>query len=160
MHFVGHLARLVPVFALALASVAGQAQAPMYGNNISLDSARKVSAAAEAAARANNWNMVIAVVDAGGHLVMLQRLDGTQYGSVEVATRKAQSAVAYRRPTKAFEDALKGGNPQVASLSGVMPSEGGLPIVVDGKIVGGIGVSGGSGVQDGQVAKAGMEALK
>lgn len=104
--------------------------------------------------------MVIAVVDTGGHLVYLQRLDGTQYASVAVATQKAQSAVAYRRPTKVFEDAVKGGNPQLASLPGAMPVDGGLPIVVGGQIVGAIGVSGGTSAQDGQVAAAGLGSMK
>lgn len=121
---------------------------------------RKVAAAAEAEARKNSWNMVIAVVDMGGHLVYLQRLDGTQYASVAVATQKAQSAVAYRRPTKVFEDAVKGGNPELASLPGAMPVDGGLPIVVGGQIVGAIGVSGGTSAQDGQVAAAGLGSMK
>ncbi|MCX7150155.1 MAG: heme-binding protein [Rhodocyclales bacterium] len=161
MHFERLIAQTFLIFAAVLVSFAAQAQAPMYGMNLNLDTARKVSAAAEAEARKNNWNVVIAVVDAGGALVMLQRIDGTQYGSVAVATQKAQSAVAYRRPTKVFEDAVKvGGNPQLAFLPGAMPVEGGLPILMDGKIVGAIGVSGVTSAQDGMVAKAGMESVK
>jgi len=161
MHIAKHAAQTLLAFAATLFSFAAQAQAPMYGANISLDTARKVSAAAEVEARKNNWNVVIVVVDTGGHTVSLQRLDGTQYASVAVATQKAQSSVAYRRPSKVFEDAVKvGGNPQLAFLPGAMPVEGGLPLVMDGKIVGAIGVSGVTSAQDGQVAKAGMESVK
>lgn len=161
MHFERLLAKTFLTFTAVLVSFAAQAQAPMYGMNLNLDTARKVSAAAEAEARKNSWNVVIAVVDTGGALVMLQRIDGTQYGSVAVATQKAQSAVAYRRPTKVFEDAVKvGGNPQLAFLPGAMPVEGGLPILMDGKIVGAIGVSGVTSAQDGMIAKAGMESVK
>jgi uncharacterized protein GlcG (DUF336 family) len=161
MHFAKHVVRVVPVMASALFSFSSLAQAPLYGNNINLETARKVSAAAEAEARKNNWNVVISIVDAGGALVSLQRIDGTQYASVAVATQKAQSAVAYRRPTKVFEDAVKvGGNPQLAFLPGAMPVEGGLPIIMDGKIVGAIGVSGVTSAQDGVIAKVGMESVK
>jgi uncharacterized protein GlcG (DUF336 family) len=152
--------RLLAGAALATLAFSASAQMPPYGAAISLDNARKVAAGAEAEARKNNWNVVIAVVDNGGHLVFLQRIDGTQYGSVAVATQKAQSSVAYRRPTKVFEDAVKGGNPQLASLPGAMPVDGGLPIVVDGRIVGGIGVSGVTAAQDGQIAAAGVAAMK
>lgn len=137
-----------------------QAQVPTYGLSINLDGARKVVAAAEVEARKNNWNMVIAVVDTGGYTVLLQRMDGSNNSSVAVATQKAQTAVAYRRATKVFEDAIKGGNPQLASLPGVMPVDGGLILVADGRIVGGIGVSGATSAQDGQVAKAGAEVVK
>lgn len=161
MHFAKHVVRAVPVMAGVLFSFAAMAQAPLYGSNINLETARKVSAAAEAEARKNNWNVVISIVDTGGSLVSLQRIDGTQYASVAVATQKAQSAVAYRRPTKVFEDAVKtGGNPQLAFLPGSMPVEGGLPLIMDGKIVGAIGVSGVTSAQDGVIAKAGMESVK
>lgn len=150
------------MFALAvtLCPWVAEAQIPLYGSNITLESARKVVAAAEAEARKNSWNVVIAVVDTGGYTVLLQRLDGSNNSSVAVATQKAQTAVAYRRSTKVFEDGIKGGNPQLASLPGVMPIEGGLTLVADGKIIGGIGVSGGTSAQDGQVAKAGAEVFK
>ena len=154
------LARLITTAALAVLPLVALAQMPPYGTAINLDTARKAAAAAEAEARKNSWNVVIAVVDTGGHLVYLQRIDGTQYASVAVATQKAQSSVAYRRPTKVFEDAVKGGNPQLASLPGAMPVDGGLPIVVDGRIIGGIGVSGVTSAQDGQIAAAGVAALK
>lgn len=161
MHCERMIAKALLTLGAALVAFAAQAQAPMYGNNISLETARKVSAAAEAEARKNNWNVVIAVVDTGGHLVSLQRIDGTQYASVTVATQKAQSSVAYRRASKVFEDAVKvGGNPQLAFLPGAMPVEGGLPLIMDGKIVGAIGVSGVTSAQDGVIAKAGAESVK
>lgn len=148
----------------AVFAVTSQAQAPAgpppYGAPISLETAKKIAAAANAEARKNNWGMVVAITDGGGHLVYLERMDGTQYASVDIATRKAQSAAAYRRPSKVFEDAVAGGRNAVLGLTGAMPIEGGLPIVVDGKIVGAIGASGGTAPQDGVVAAAGLGALK
>ena len=135
---------------------------PPYGAPISLEQAKKVMAGAEAEAKKNNWNVVIAVLDSGGNLVMLQRMDGAQFGSVEVAKEKAYSAVAFRRPTKAFEDALgQGGvNLRILKLPGASPLEGGLPIVVDGKLIGGVGVSGVLATQDAQIGRAGIENMK
>ncbi len=132
---------------------------PPYGPSLNLDTARKVVAAAEAEARKNNWNVVISIVDTGGHVVLVQRLDGTQYGSVDIAIKKAQTATAYRRPTKVFEDRIKAGDAQLTLLPGVMPLEGGVPIVVNGQLVGGIGVSGVTAAQDGQIAKAGADVV-
>ena len=103
--------------------------------------------------------MCIAVVDDGGHLVLFQRLDGTQIGSVEVAISKARSAVSFRRPTKVFEDRVAGGSNTLLGVPGVLPIEGGVPLIVSGQIVGAIGASGGSPAQDGQVALAGASAL-
>jgi glc operon protein GlcG len=133
-----------------------------YGVPISLDQAKKVMAGAEAEAKKNNWNMVIAVLDSGGHLVMLERMDGTQLGSIDAAKDKAYSAVLYRRPTKVFQDLVGQGGPnlRLLRLAGASPLEGGIPIVVDGKIVGAIGVSGAASEQDAQVAKAGADTLK
>ena len=115
----------------AVFAVASQAQAPAgpppYGAPISLDAAKKIAAGATAEARKNNWGMVVAITDGGGHLVYLERMDGTQYASVDIATRKAQSAAAYRRPSKVFEDAVAGGRNAVLGLTGAMPIEGGLP---------------------------------
>lgn len=127
---------------------------------LSLELAKKIAARAEAEAKKNNWTMVIAVVDDGGNLVYLERMDGTQIGSVEVAIAKAQSANNYKRPTKAFEDALVGGRMAVLKLPGAMPLEGGIPIMIEGKIVGAIGVSGGMSSQDGEVAKAGIDGME
>ena len=145
----------------AVAAVDAQGPPPPYGSSITLDQAKKVLAGAEAEAKKNNWNVVISVVDPGGQLVTMSRLDNTQFGSIEVAREKAYSAVAFRRPTKAFQDAVgQGGeNLRILRLSGASPLEGGIPIVVDGKIVGGIGVSGVTSAQDAQIARAGIEAL-
>jgi uncharacterized protein GlcG (DUF336 family) len=126
---------------------------------LTLDGARKVAAAAEAEAKKNNWNVVIVVVDDGGNLIYLQRLDGTQTGSIQVAIEKARTAQAFKRPTKVFEDAIAGGRTALIALHGALPIEGGLPILVGGQLVGAIGVSGVKSTEDGQVAKAGAESL-
>jgi glc operon protein GlcG len=153
------------VLSVALTSVSAEAQAPpppAYGPAITLEQAKKVLAAAEAEAKKNNWPVVISVVDPGGQLVALSRLDNTQFGSIEVARDKAYSAVAFRRPTKVFQDliAKSGDNVRLLGLRGASVLEGGIPIVVDGKIIGAVGVSGATGVQDSQVAQAGVEAMK
>ena len=138
------------------------AQAPIpYGEPISLAQAKKVIAAAEAEATKNNWPVVIAVVDCSGFMVALQRLDNTQLGSIEVATQKARTAALFRRPTKVFEDGLAAGgsNIRVLKLPDALPIEGGLPIIVNGKIIGAIGVSGVKSTEDAQVATAGIEVL-
>lgn len=151
--------------ALALAALPARAQTPTpppYGAPIALEQARKVVAAAEAEARRNGWNVVIAVVDGAGHLVLLERLDNTQVGSVEVARGKAWTSAAFRRPTKAFEDMVAAGGAglKVLTLQGVVAAEGGVPIVLDGKLIGAIGVSGMTSQQDGQIAAAGAAVLK
>jgi uncharacterized protein GlcG (DUF336 family) len=150
------------VFTAATAGAQAPPPPPAYGPGITLDQAKKAMAGAEAEAKKNNWPVVITILDSGGNLVMSQRLDGAQFGSVEVAREKAYSAVAFRRPTKAFEDAVAqgGSNLRILRLTGAMPLDGGWPIVVDGKIVGGIGVSGVTGAQDAQIGKAGVDALK
>ena len=150
------------VFTAATAGAQAPPPPPAYGPGITLDQAKKAMAGTEAEAKKNNWPVVITILDSGGNLVMSQRLDGAQFGSVEVAREKAYSAVAFRRPTKAFEDAVAqgGSNLRILRLTGAMPLDGGWPIVVDGKIVGGIGVSGVTGAQDAQIGKAGVDALK
>jgi glc operon protein GlcG len=160
---------LVVVTMLLFASVPVGAQQPVappppqipYGAPISLEQAKKVLAGAEAEAMKNKWSMVIAVLDSGGNLVMLERMDGTQLGSIEAAKDKAYSAVLYRRPTKVFQDLVGQGGPnlRLLRLSGASPLEGGIPILVDGKIVGAVGVSGAASEQDAQVAQAGAAAL-
>src|SRR5438067_10602431 len=133
-----------------------------YGSPISLDAAKKVMAAAEAEATKNNWPMAIVILDSTGHPVMLHRLDNTQYGSIRVAEDKAQTALDFRRPSKVFEDLVAQGGigMRTLGLRGATPLEGGVPIIVDEKIIGAIGVSGAAGTQDGQVAKAGAAAAK
>ncbi len=133
-----------------------------YGAPISLPEAKRVLAAAQAEAVKNKWAMAISIVDAGGHLVAFERMDTTQHGSIEVSQQKAQTAVAFRRPSKAFQDNVAAGGEGLRTLRlpGALPIEGGVPLVVGGKIVGAIGVSGGTAVQDGQVAAAGLLALR
>ena len=135
---------------------------PPYGSPITLDQAKKVMAGAEAEAKKNSWNVVMVVLDSGGNLVMLQRMDGAQFGSIEVAKDKAYSAVAFRRPTKAFDDAHAqgGANLRILKLSGAAPVEGGIPIVIDGKLIGAVGVSGVTSAQDAQIGRAGIDNLK
>jgi len=153
---------VMTVLLLAVASAGAQQAPPPYGAPITLEQAKRVMAGAEAEAKKNNWNVAIVIHDSGGNLVMLQRLDGTQFGSIDVAKDKAYSAVAFRRPTKAFQDAIEqgGANLRLLKLSGASPLEGGIPIVVDGKLIGSIGVSGVTSQQDAQIAKAGADSLK
>jgi glc operon protein GlcG len=154
-------------FSLTASLHQAAAQAPAappivpYGAPIALETALKVLAAAKTEADANNWPVAIAVVDTGGHLVAFHRLDNTQIGSVTVAIEKAKTSALFRRPTKAFQDVLAQGGDglRILKLPGATPLEGGLPIVVDGKIVGGIGVSGVQSSQDAQIAAAGLTAL-
>ena len=163
------LLSLVLVTVLLFVAVPVGAQQPvappppqiLYGAPISFEQAKKVMAGAEVEATKNKWNMVIAILDTGGHLVMLHRLDGTQLGSIEAAKDKAYSAVLYRRPTKVFQDLVGQGGPnlRLLRLAGASPLEGGIPLVVDGKIIGAVGVSGAASEQDAQVAKAGADAL-
>jgi len=150
------------VLALMLAATALYARAQGYGPPITLEQARKVMAAAEAEARKSNLNLSIAIVDTGGHMVLMQRMDGAFFASAQVARDKAWSAAAYRRPGKALQDRLATGGAEIRilRLQGASPIEGGDPILADGKVVGAIGVSGGSGEQDGVVARAGVAALK
>jgi uncharacterized protein GlcG (DUF336 family) len=156
---------LLIIFSLcALNSLAQQTKpnSPMnYGEPINLETAKKIAAAGEAFAVKNQWTVVIAIVDTGGNLVLLQRMDNTQIGSVDVALGKARTANNFKRPTKAFEDAIAGGasGARVLSIDGVYAIEGGEPIISNGKIIGGIGVSGMSSTQDEEVVKAGLAAL-
>ena len=132
-----------------------------YGAPISLERAKRVAAPALAEARRNNWSMAVAIVDGAGELVYFERVDGTQAASTTVAIEKARCAARFKRATKAFEDALAAGGEglRILGLHGAVPIEGGLPLVIDGKVVGAIGVSGGTSQQDGQCAKAGASDL-
>lgn len=133
---------------------------PAYGDNINLNQAREVAAAAIAEAKRQQFRMAVAIVDTGGHLVYFERLDDTQIASVDVAIAKAKAANNFRRSTKMFEDVVNGGRTSVLGLPGAVPIEGGLPILVGGKIIGAIGVSGASSQEDGVVADAGVRVLK
>ncbi|PYN55699.1 MAG: hypothetical protein DMD92_16770 [Candidatus Rokuibacteriota bacterium] len=151
--------RLLATLLITLALAATASAQLTDKKALTLVAAKKMAAAAEAEAVKNNWRMVIAVVDDGGYLIYLQRTDETQAGSVDVAIQKAKSAAMFRRPTKVFEDAVAGGRNALLGLTGAVPIEGGVPIMLDGKLLGAVGVSGGSAAQDGQVAKAGVDAL-
>ena len=155
------LLKLIPAAVLAVASFGAAAQSPPpYGAPINIEQAKKAMVAAEAEARKNSWQVVISIVDTGGHLVMLQRLDA-QNASVDIATGKARTAVNFRRPTRVMEESLAAGGSALRLLAvrDATPLQGGLPIVVDGKIIGGIGVSGVTAPQDEVVAKAGADTL-
>ena len=156
------LAAVATIAALTGIPAAAQQAVPPYGAPISLEQAKKVIAAAEAEAQKNNWPVAITVVDSGGFLVAMQRLDNTQLGSIAVAEDKARTSVLFRRPSKAFEDAVGGGGIGLRTLGlrGATPYEGGVPIFVDGKLIGAIGVSGVTPPQDGQIANAGANGLK
>ena len=158
-----HVTFCISTIALAFMASVALAQAPMsYGATITLESAKKAAAPAVAEATRNNWAMAVAIVDTAGNLVYFEKMDGTQTGSVAVAIEKARSAALFKRPTKAFQDTLAAGGEglRILKISGAVPVEGGVPLVVDGKIIGAVGVSGGTSQQDGQCAAAGAAGLK
>lgn len=151
------------LFGGLLMGAPARAQMPNpYGASVSLADAKAAVAPAVAEARKNSWNMAIAIVDTAGNLVYFEKMDGTQLGSVNVAIEKARSAALFKRPTKVFQDGVAAGGEglRLLALSGAMPVEGGVPLVQGGRIVGAIGVSGGTSAQDGQCAAAGAGALK
>lgn len=126
---------------------------------LTLDDVKRIAAAAENEALQNQWPVVIAIVDDGGHLLYLQRLDNTQFGSVTVAIEKARAAIAFRRPTKVLEENITEGRLHYLQLPGALPVEGGLPVIIDDQFVGAVGVSGVRSFQDAQIAQAGIAAL-
>jgi len=126
---------------------------------LALEDARRMTLAAQRTAAENNWNVVVAIVDDGGHLISLQRMDGTQKGSVRVAEQKARTAILYKRPSKAFEDMVLQGRPVMMTMPDVICLEGGVPLIRDGVYVGAIGISGVKSSEDGIVAAAGAAAL-
>jgi uncharacterized protein GlcG (DUF336 family) len=132
---------------------------PATRQALTLDIAKQVAAAAAAEAAANKWTVVIAILDEGGNLMYLERNDDTQIASIQVAQAKARSAVGFKRPTKVFEDAVASGRTSILSLPGALPIEGGVPLMLNGRVVGAIGVSGVTSQQDGQIAQAGAAAL-
>ena len=146
---------------LALGATAGVAQQRLpYGPAINNEQAKKVGTLALAEARKNNWNVAVAVVDTHGALVYYEMLDDTQTSSPVIAVEKARTAAMFRRPTKEFEDGIAGGRNAILGLPGATPIEGGIPIVVGGRIIGAVGVSGVTSPQDAQIARAGLEAVK
>ncbi len=155
------LAKFLIAVAAALAAASSFAQSPApYGPPITLDNAKKVAAAAMAEARKGNWTMAVAVVDPNGTLIYYEKMDNTQNGSAKVAVDKARSAALFKRPTKAFADRIATGNAGVLAIEGAVPVEGGVPLVIEGKIVGAIGLSGDTSEHDGLCAQAGADAVK
>ena len=146
--------------ALTLAACSSLALAqdrrPDYGPDVNISTAKKIAAGVLAECQKNSWNVAVAVVDNHGYLVYFERMDNTQYASMDIAVGKARAAATYRRPTRAFMDVINKGGPATATLPGVFASPGGLPIMVDGKVTGAVGVSGVTGDQDEQCAKAGL----
>ena len=150
---------------LVVPSLLGGALAQMpnpYGLSIPVEDAKKAAALSLTEARKNNWTVAVAVVDPSGNLVYYEKMENTQLGSANISIDKARTAARFKRPTKAFQDALAAGGDglRILGLEGVTPVEGGFPLLLDGKIVGAIGVSGASSAQDAQCAKAGADAFK
>jgi glc operon protein GlcG len=145
--------------ALLLAAASAAAQT-VDRRVITLDGAKAILAAAEAEALKNKWTVAIAVVDESGNLIAFHKIDDTQMGSIDIAIGKARTAARMKRPTKALEDAVAGGRTVMLALEGVTPLEGGVPVTIDGRVIGAVGVSGVTSQQDAQVAQAGVAALK
>ena len=153
LHVSGFL--LFAVFALS----ASAQQRPDYGTPVTIDQAKKIAAGIVAECKSNKWNVAVAVADTAGNLVYFERIDNTQTASMDIAILKARAAATYRRPTRAFADAIAKGGPAVMTLPGIVASPGGVPIMVGGKVIGAVGVSGVTGDQDEQCAKAGLAAM-
>jgi glc operon protein GlcG len=144
------------------AQALAQGGPPQYGPPITLEQAQKAIAAAAEEAKKNNWFLAITVVSPSGDLVAFSKMDNTQYASIAISQHKAKFAATFKRPSKAFQDQLTGDKPNfvIMTLDGMIASEGGIPIMVDGKMVGAIGCSGATGAQDGQACMAGVNAVK
>ena len=155
--------RSLLVVVMALGAQLAMAQMPnAYGPNVNVENAKKIAAAALAEARKNNWRMAVAVVDTAGYLVYYEKMENTQLASADVSIDKARSAALYKRPTKAMQDGLAAGGAgwRLLRLRNAIPIDGGLPLLIDGKIVGAVGVSGEASEQDAQCAKVGANMLK
>jgi uncharacterized protein GlcG (DUF336 family) len=161
--FMAMLKRVVPVICMLLsasfAAQAGEPPRPEYGPDITVETAKKVAAAVIAECQSNKWNVAVAVVNTHGSLVYYERMNNTQSASAKIAIDKASAAAMYRRPTRAFVDAISKAGPSVMTLPGVVASPGGVPIFNGGKVIGGVGVSGVTGDQDEQCAKAGLAGM-
>ncbi|HEV2146155.1 MAG TPA: heme-binding protein [Longimicrobiaceae bacterium] len=147
---------------LALLALLGLSPAQaqlLQTQSLSLQAAKTMADAAEAEARKNNWNVAVAIVDASGGLILFHRLDETQPASLDIAIQKARTAARFKRPTKALEDAVTSGRLALLAVDGLLPLEGGLPIVSNGQVIGAVGVSGVTSQQDAQVAQAALSAL-
>jgi glc operon protein GlcG len=150
---------LVVTLVLFASGRIGRAEELATKKALTLGVAKQIAAAAEKHAAENKWNVCIAIVDDGGHLVYYSRMDGTQTGSVQVAQKKAQTAIGFKRPSKVFEEGVAGGRNVLLALPGAVPFEGGLPLSAEGQMVGAIGVSGVTAQQDGLIAQAGADTL-
>lgn len=152
--------QLLCAILFALVSVQASAQArPEYGTTIDIAGAKKLAAGVLAECRSNKWNVAVAVVDNNGGLIYFERMDNTQTASLDIAIMKARNGAMYRRATRVWVDVIAKGGPSVMTLPGVVASPGGLPIMADGKVIGGVGVSGVTGDQDEQCAKAGLAGM-
>lgn len=158
---------MILTFVWCMASALAQQPAAIssampYGPPVSVETAKKAAAAALTETRKNNWNMAVAVVDPSGNLIYYEKMDDTQLASAKISINKARSAALFKRPTKAFQDALAGGGIglRVLGLEGAVPVEGGVPLIVEGKIIGAIGMSGDTSEHDAQCARAGADALQ
>lgn len=143
------------LFAVFTQTAAAQAR-PDYGTAIEAAAAKKIAAGVLAECRNNKWNVAVAIVDNHGGLVYFERMENTQTASLDIAIMKARNGAMYRRATRVWVDTIAKGGPSVMTLPGVVASPGGLPIMADGKVIGGVGVSGVTGDQDEQCAKAGL----
>jgi glc operon protein GlcG len=148
------------VVACAMLLTTGASAQLMDKKTVTLDAAKKIADAALAEAAKNNWNVIVWVLDEGGNPIVMHRMDGAQLGSIDVAEAKARTSLRFRRPSKAFADSVKSGNTAVMVLPGALPVQGGLPIEVDGKVIGAVGVSGATSEQDEQCARAGIATLQ
>lgn len=156
MHYNFISCLLIAILFISTDAFAQMADAKVLG----LEQAKVIADAAEERASQEKWTVAIAVVDAGGHLILLRRIDGTQTASVDIAISKARASVYYKRPTKAFQDRVEEGDVNVIGLPDIMPFEGGHQIECDGRVIGGIGISGVTAEQDGVIAQAGLESFK
>ena len=155
------LSRIMLAFTLAAVATvtAAQDKRPGYGPAINTATAKKIAAGAVAECQKNGWNVAVAVVDPHGFLLYFERMEDTQYASGDIAIGKARAAATYRRPTRVFADVINKGGPATATLPGVFASPGGVPIFVDGKIIGAVGASGVTGDQDEQCSMAGAKGM-
>lgn len=154
------LLRAVLIGCIVVGSASAQMPNP-YGPPIQLEDAKRAATSAFAEARKNNWTMAVAIIDLSGNLVYFEKMDNTQLATAQVLIQKARSAAIYKRPTKALQDALAAGGAglRILRLEGAVPAEGGIPLVVDGKIIGAIGLSADTSDYDNQCAKVGADAL-
>ena len=150
---------LACTLAACSALAVAQDRRPDYGTDVNTATAKKIAAAVIAECQKNSWNVAVAIVDNHGYLVYYERMENTQYASNDIAIGKARAAATYRRPTRAFADVINKGGPATATLPGVFASPGGVPLMADGKVIGAVGVSGVTGDQDEQCAKAGISAM-